>query len=98
MDNIQTLEINAILTLADTYRLTNDEIQLLNKHQHVPISLCEYYKSAYEVITWRSSYANMTRPADLVKQHAELDGCTLLLEPIELATPEVSVPVYCLGL
>jgi hypothetical protein len=97
MDEIQVIEVNAILKLVNATRLTENEITRLEKDGESPADLCAYYATANKILGWRSSYDNdATKQIDLLVTIAATDDCTIA--PATVETPLVNIPIFAGGL
>ena len=97
MDEIAIIEINSILGLINSTRLTENEITRLNKAEQDPLSLCEYYDTTALLLGWRSDYDNdAKKQLELLTEIAATDECEVA-QPA-LSTPDVNIPVFAGGL
>jgi hypothetical protein len=97
MDDIQVIEVNAILKLVNATRLTDNEVIRLEKDGEDPIDLCGYYGTANKSLGWRSSYDNdATKQIDLLITIAATDDCTITAAKVEV--PDVNIPIFAGGL
>lgn len=97
MTPIAVIETDALLKLVDAFRLTANEIAILDKDGHDPQDAEGYYLSAQQALAWRTAYN-----AQAKQQLTRLNGLALMdgydLPPISTTTPEVSVPIFGIGL
>jgi hypothetical protein len=97
MDEIQIIEVNAILKLVMATRLTDNEVIRLEKAGENPLDLCGYYGTANLTLGWRSSYDNdATKQITLLVTIAATDSCEITAANVE--TPIVNIPVFAGGL
>lgn len=97
MTPIAVIEIDALLKLVDAFRLTANEIAILEKDGHNPDEAEGYYLAAQQTLAWRTAYN-----AQAKQQLTRLNGLALMdgydLPPISTHVPEVSVPIFGIGL
>ena len=93
LSEIAIININDLLVLSDSYRMTQAEIDLLDKIGSDPATTCEYYDTAKIVLTNRSK-TDTTQNLSLEQLQilATIDGCTIDLEPEII--PFVNIPVF----
>ena len=95
MVDIWVLEVNALLELARSFRMTDDEVKR-SESLDEPIDQAGYYQRAQLVLEWRSANFDVSAASDLLIQLAKEDGITL--ERPMLSVPVVNVPFYGGGL
>ena len=97
MDEISIIEVNAMLALVESTRLTENEITRLTKAGQNPQELCEYYDTTALLLGWRSEYDNDVKSQlSLLSDIAKTDDCEIV-QPA-LSTPDVDIPVFAGGL
>lgn len=93
LSEIAIIEINKILVLVDSYRLNQSEIDVLNKTGADPVSVCDYYDTAQNVLTNRSKFdTSQNSSLEQLQALAKIDGCNITLE--QELTPVVNIPVF----
>ena len=93
LSEIAIIEINDLLVLSDSYRMSQFEIDVLNKTGADPIDTCGYYDTAQTVLTTRSKTdTTQNNSLEQLQILATLDGCTITLEAEII--PEVFIPVF----
>ena len=93
LTEIAIVETNRLLALSGSYRMSQFEIDVLNKAGAYPQGPCDYYATAQAVLTERSK--TDTSQNSSLKQlqiFANDDGCTITLEPEII--PVVNIPVF----
>lgn len=97
MNEIAIIEVDALLKLVDAFRMTPNEIAILDKDGHAPADGEGYYMAAQQVLAWRTAYnAQAGKQLEKLGALAAMDGYTL--PPISTTTPEVHVPIFGIGL
>lgn len=92
MDELAVIEVNKILSLCDTYLLTDGELNYLNEIGQNPQSTCEYYDTAQITLDRRARTDTTINAAlDALKAFATVDGCMITLAPEVI--PDVDVPM-----
>jgi hypothetical protein len=93
LSEVAVIEINNLLTLSDSYRMSQFEIDVLNKTGADPQTECEYYDTAQIVLTDRSKTdTTQNNSLEQLQILANIDGCTITLETA--IVPSVDIPVF----
>ena len=97
MQEIAIIEIDALLVLINSTRLTENEIIRLKKADFDPIDLNGYYATTAQLLSYRSVYDTSAKQhSKLLIDIAKTDNIELK-QPI-LSTPEVNIPFFAGGL
>lgn len=97
MNESNIIEVDALLKLVESARLTGNEIVKLNKAGHNPSDDEGYYLTAQQTLVWRTSYnANAKGQLEELAELALMDS-VVLPEPV-IEVPEVHVPIFGIGL
>ena len=87
------LEINDLLSLVESYLLTDNEIDYLNQIGENPTDICGYYDSTQLVLERRAKTdTTINNSLEALKDSAGIDGCTLTLAPE--VVPSVDIPFF----
>lgn len=93
LSEIAIIEINELLTLSNSYRLNQHEINFLNETDHDPKTICDFYSVAQIVLTDRSKTdTEQNKCLILLRELAIVDNCNInLTTPI---IPIVKIPFF----
>ena len=96
MNPIQINEINRILNLARSARLTHHEIDVLTHANSDPNTLEDYYNLCRDILVTRSKYqANIERQLEALQGIAAADGVTI---EYTAQIPDINIPYFCGGI
>ena len=97
MNEVAVLEINSILELINSTRLTENEIIRLDKAGEAPVDNCGYYETTATLLGWRMEYdTNASAQFDLMISFASSEGCSII-KP-EVPVVDVNIPMFAGGL
>lgn len=97
LDEMAIAQINANLSLCDSYLLNESEINYLNAIGADPKNTCDYWGATQTVLDNRAKTdESINESLALLIELSNLDGCSITLEPEVI--PDVDIPYFGGGL